>query len=167
MRVPLLVVVAILLGACSTIIEGRTQQVFVSTNPPGADCGFYRQGLKIATLQNTPGSALVEKTKHDMWIVCVKPGHQQAAYFNHSGVASATVGKLILGGGIGWIVDSATGSDNRYDSPVSITLVPLPEGQADGPVSLPASWEPPAAPASSPAPPPPQAPGPDGAARTN
>jgi hypothetical protein len=114
--------------------------VVVNTNPAGADCGLYRQGLRIATVQNAPGSALIEKSKHDIWVVCVKQGYQQATYFNHSGVAGATVGNIILGGGIGWIVDSATGSDNKYDSPVNMTLVPVQPGQVEGPVSLPANF---------------------------
>src|SRR5215813_948149 len=141
MRAIAAIVACVLLGACSTIIEGRSQQIAVNTNPAGADCGLYRQGLRIATVQNAPGSTLVEKTKHDIWVVCVKQGYQQATYFNHSGAAGATFGNIILGGGIGWIVDSATGSDNKYDSPVNVTLVPLPPGQPEGPVMLPSSYQ--------------------------
>ena len=140
MRAIAAIVACVLLGACSTIIEGRSQQIAVNTNPAGADCGLYRQGLRIATVQNAPGSTLVEKTKHDIWVVCVKQGYQQATYFNHSGAAGATFGNIILGGGIGWIVDSATGSDNKYDSPVNITLVPVQPGQPETPVGLPSTF---------------------------
>lgn len=48
----------------------------------------------------------------------------QSTYLNHSGVAGATVGNIILGGGIGWAIDSAAGADNKYDTPVNITLIP-------------------------------------------
>jgi len=85
------------------------------------------------------GIALSE-TKHDIWVVCVKSGYQQATYFNHSGAAGATVGNIILGGGIGWIIDSASGADNKYDSPVNLTLSPNPPGQAQGSTSLPSSF---------------------------
>jgi hypothetical protein len=44
---------------------------------------------------------------------------------NKSGAAGATFGNIVLGGGIGWAVDSATGSDNKYDSPVNLSMVPL------------------------------------------
>jgi hypothetical protein len=140
MKMLTLAATAIVLGGCSTIIEGRSQQIVVNTNPPGADCGLYRQGLRIATVQNAPGSALIEKSKHDIWVVCLKQGYQQATYFNHSGVAGATAGNIILGGGIGWIIDSATGSDNKYDSPVNITLNPVQPGQVEGPVGLPSNF---------------------------
>jgi hypothetical protein len=166
MRSMAIIGVAVVLGGCSTIIEGRSQQLMVNTNPPGADCGLYRQGVRIATIQNAPGSALVEKTKHDIWVACVKSGYQQATYFNHSGVAGATVGNVILGGGVGWIIDSASGADNKYDSPVNITLVPNVPGQPDGPTALPATFDsarPPAAPPAQPTPSPETKPAPKAA----
>ena len=122
-----MVTVAVLLGGCSTTIEQRSQLILVNTNPPGADCGLYRQGIRIATVQNAPGRALIEITKNDIWIACVKPGYQQATYFNHLGVAGATVGNIILG-------------DTMYDSPVNITMVPNVSGQPEGPTTLPASF---------------------------
>lgn len=39
--------------------------------------------------------------------------------------AGATFGNIVLGGGIGWAIDSASGADNKYTSPVNITLVPV------------------------------------------
>jgi hypothetical protein len=113
-----------LLAGCSTIIEGRSQQVMINTNPSGADCDIYRNEDKIASVSDTPGSAYIEKTKYDIKIECDKDGYQTATYMNHSGTAGATWGNIVAGGGIGWAVDSATGSDNKYESPVNITLVP-------------------------------------------
>src|SRR6476620_1416745 len=58
------------LSACASIIEGTTQQIVVNTSPPGADCGLYREeGVRIAAIQKTPGKALIEKTKNDIWIL--------------------------------------------------------------------------------------------------
>src|SRR4051812_3544620 len=113
-----------LLAACSTIVEGRSQQITVNTNPSGADCDLNRKGEKIATVTNTPGSAYIEKTKYDIKIECNKKGFETATYLNHSGAAGATFGNIILGGGIGWAVDSASGADNKYDGVVNISLVP-------------------------------------------
>jgi hypothetical protein len=157
-KILLAIAACVLLGACSTIIEGRSQQVMVNSNPPGADCGLYRQNIRIATVQNAPGSALIEKTKYDIWVACVKQGYQMATFYNHSGAAGATFGNIILGGGIGWAIDSATGSDNKYESPVNITLVPNMPGQPEGPVTLPSTFTgtPPAA--GQPGSPPPAAP---------
>ena len=114
---------ALLLSACSTIIEGRSQEIMVNTNPPGASCTLTRLDETLGTINPTPGSLYIEKTKDDVTIACAKNGYERATYLDHSGAAGATFGNIILGGGIGWAVDSATGSDNKYDSPVNVTLV--------------------------------------------
>ena len=111
-----------LLSACSSIIEGTSQEITVNTNPPGADCSLNRQGISIAHVNPTPGAATIKKTKYDITIVCNKKGYEEATYLNHSGSAGATFGNIVLGGGIGWAVDSAAGADNKYDSPVNISL---------------------------------------------
>jgi hypothetical protein len=72
----------------------------------------------------TPGGVTIKKTKHDITLKCHKDGYQEASYLNHSGAAGATFGNIILGGGIGWAIDSAPGADNKYDGVVNITLIP-------------------------------------------
>lgn len=113
---------AVLLAGCSTITEGRSQRLSVNTNPPGASCEFTRHGESLGKVDPTPGSLTIEKTKYDIMIECSKEGYQSASYVNHSDVAGATVGNIILGGGIGWAIDSATGSDNKYSPTVNINL---------------------------------------------
>ena len=130
MRILLIALMAALSG-CATIIDGTSQQVMVNTNPSGADCGLYRQGERIATVQDTPGNALVQKTKNPIWIACVKSGYQPASYMDGSGLADASFGNIVAGGIIGAVVDSASGADNKYASPVNVSMVPLVPGQAD------------------------------------
>jgi hypothetical protein len=64
---------------------------------------------------------------------------------NKSGAAGATFGNIVLGGGIGWAIDSATGSDNKYDSPVNLSLVPLYGAAAAAPTAAATPIAPPAA----------------------
>ena len=62
-----LVVTALFVAGCASVFEGKAQQIFVNTNPPGAECGLYReQGARIATIQSTPAQALIEKSKNDI-----------------------------------------------------------------------------------------------------
>ncbi|GMV61965.1 MAG: hypothetical protein AMXMBFR74_11340 [Parvibaculum sp.] len=117
-------ILLISLSACSSIIEGTSQEILVNTNPAGADCSLMREGVSIARVNPTPGAATIKKTKHDITIECTKSGYSDVTYLNHSDVAGATVGNVLLGGGIGWAIDSASGADNKYESPVNITLVP-------------------------------------------
>lgn len=140
MRVSAALAALALLGGCSSIVEGTSQTIAVNTNPAGAQCGLYREGMNIGTILQTPGATTVQKTKHDINVVCVMNGYQQATYFNKSGVAGATAANIILGGGIGWAIDSMSGADNKYDSPVNITMVPNPPGTIAAPAALPAAY---------------------------
>jgi hypothetical protein len=112
----------ITLPACSSIIEGTSQEIVVNTNPAGANCELTREGQVIGRINPTPGAITIKKTKHDITMNCSKDGYEVATYLNKSDVAGATVGNIILGGGIGWAIDSASGADNKYTSPVNVTL---------------------------------------------
>ena len=114
----------IFLSACSSIVDGSSQELTINTNPAGATCSLERHGEQLGSTGPTPSKIVIEKTKYDITITCNKDGYQEATYLNHSGADGATFGNIILGGGIGWAVDSATGSDNKYENPVNLTLVP-------------------------------------------
>jgi PEGA domain len=115
-------VLAFCVSGCSTIVEGKSQLLSINTTPPGATCVLTRNGETIGSVTPTPGNINVEKTKHDITVTCDKDGYEQTTLINKSGSAGATFGNIILGGGIGWAIDSATGSDNKYDTPVTVTL---------------------------------------------
>jgi len=119
---------ASVLAGCSSIVEGSSQEIAVNTTPPGASCSLNRDGQKIATIDKTPGSVTVEKTKDDITVICELDGYQKNDLVNESGTAAATFGNILLGGAVGWVIDSATGSDNKYDSPLTIALTPNPAG---------------------------------------
>jgi len=125
MRFCATVFAAVALSGCASIIEGTSQTIAVSTNPVGADCELQREGQVIGRVTSTPSAIVVEKTKHDITIVCRKEGYQDAAFLNHSGIEDATWGNIVLGGGIGWAIDSASGADNKYTTPVNISMVPV------------------------------------------
>lgn len=120
---------SLMLGGCASITEGTTQEITVITNPPGASCVFERQGTPVGNIEKTPGMETVKKTKYDLMIRCNKPGYQEASYLNHSGVTATIAANvavdLLLTAGISSIVDSASGADNKYDSAVNMSLIPL------------------------------------------
>src|SRR5689334_8557970 len=89
--------VGLLVSGCSSVIEGTSQEIMVNTNPAGANCALTREGNVIARVNPTPGAATIKKTKHDITILCDMQGYQQATYLNHSGVAGATFGNIVLG----------------------------------------------------------------------
>ena len=119
---PAVVFIIGLCTACSSIIDGTSQQISVITNPPGANCAFHRNGEILGAVNPTPGGLLFKKTKHHIEVVCSKDGYEQARYLNKSGVQEATFGNILIGGGIGWAIDSASGADNKYEASVNLTL---------------------------------------------
>jgi hypothetical protein len=125
MRYSVAIAALMLTSACSSIVDGTSQEIMVNTNPPGARCDLEREGVVIASINPTPASTTIKKTKHDIVISCTKEGYEKSTFFNKSGSAAATFGNIVLGGGVGWAIDSASGADNKYDSPVNLTLNPI------------------------------------------
>lgn len=119
----------LMLSGCATVFEGTSQDISVVTNPTGASCVVERQGSVIARVEATPQTISVPKRKYDLLFRCNKPGFQEATYLNHSGttatIAANVAADLILTAGLSSIVDSSTGADNKYDSAVNITLIPV------------------------------------------
>ena len=60
------------LSACSSIIEGTSQEILVNTNPAGANCSLVREGTSIGRIDPTPGAVTIKKTKHDITVECSK-----------------------------------------------------------------------------------------------
>jgi hypothetical protein len=117
----------ILIGStgCATILAGKSQTVTVNTNPPGARCELFREGRVIGTVDNTPGAVTLLKTKHDIDVLCRKDGFTDSKGFADSGIEGATFGNILLGGLIGWGIDSAVGADNKYPEVLNVNLVAM------------------------------------------
>ena len=119
-----------LVSGCASLIEGTTQQISVSTTPPGAHCMFLRNGNTIATIPSTPGAVTIEKTRDDLVIVCNKRGYASATFDNKSGLAMVAYANIHTAG-LSWAVDTSRGADNKYQGQVALALVPLAEGAAE------------------------------------
>ena len=112
-----------LLSGCAAVIEGRSQEVTVNTTPAGAACSLERNGTPLGVIASTPGTIYLEKTKDDLLIKCNKAGYGDATLLNKSGHPENNWAYILVGGPIGWGIDSASGSDNQYTSPVTINLL--------------------------------------------
>ena len=109
------------LSGCATIVDGSTQSMSVSTTPvQGAACTLTNtEGTWYLT---SPGSVTVHKTKNDLTVSCTKDGFQNGSQVAVSKFGGATFGNIVAGGGIGAIVDAASGANYYYDSPMIIPL---------------------------------------------
>jgi hypothetical protein len=73
----MLAAVGVVLAGCAStgdITRGRTQEVFLQTDPPGATCTVVRNGAVVATVQ-TPGAATVERRSEPIDVWCSRPGY--------------------------------------------------------------------------------------------
>lgn len=123
---PKIVAAAILLmltSACSTVIEGRTQDISVDSFPSGAKCVIKDNDIVLARVQ-TPGVATINKNKNDVLVECAKDGYITASKRNKSDMAITSLGNMAMGklSFVGDIVDNASGAAHKYDSKVFITL---------------------------------------------
>jgi hypothetical protein len=113
------------LAGCGTITQGTSQNITITSTPPGGHCDLTRKGEHVATLDTTPGTVKVDKTKNDILLTCKLTGYQDASANLESGYGAGTFGNIILGGGIGWAIDSATGADNKYPSSAAVQFIPV------------------------------------------
>ncbi|MEM7571044.1 MAG: hypothetical protein AAF337_14735 [Pseudomonadota bacterium] len=99
----------------------------VQTTAANARCSLARDNEEFAYIVSTPETLTVKKTKHDIDITCTKPGYYDAKHSVDSGVELMTFGNVLIGGLVGWGVDSALGADNKYSSNVMVQLQEDPD----------------------------------------
>ena len=114
---------ALAVAGCSTITEGTTQDITVSTTPPNASCTLTRDGQAIGTIGHTPGTVTVDRSTSDIIITCHKTGFGEGDYTDQSDLAAATLSNIMTGG-VGLAVDLASGAGTKYNGTVEIALTP-------------------------------------------
>lgn len=115
---------ATFLSGCATIVKGTDQTVTVTTTPSGAMCELERDGQTVAVVNPTPGSANIDKSKHDISVVCSKEGYQGGGKPLSSSFQGMTLGNIVFGGIIGVAVDAGSGAMHKYEPSVHVTLIP-------------------------------------------
>ncbi len=123
----------VLTTGCATVLKGTTQEIPISSEPPGAD--IIVDGTFVGT---TPADVEL-KRKRDHLVVIEKKGHSSKSVAVVKNVGGAVWGNIIAGGLIGWGIDAASGAQNNLSpKTISVTLEPVDEGmqaQAPGPDS--------------------------------
>ncbi len=116
---------ATMLSACSTIMTGTSQGFTVITpEAEGANCDLLDSKGNKYYVRDTPNSATVTKGDGPMVVTCKKAGFKTETVTVEEGFAGATIGNILLGGGIGIIVDAASGAAQKYPSSVTVWMEP-------------------------------------------
>jgi hypothetical protein len=113
---------AVALSGCASIFQGKHQYISVDSIPQGAQCDLLRKGQHLASVATTPQIVTVTRTKDDILVTCHMAGYWDASQSLHSGVAGTTLGNVVLGGFVGWAIDSGNGSDNEYPYAVNLQM---------------------------------------------
>ena len=130
MRIIRLVLIALLLPAvisCASVTGSKEQQTSITATcdgvqVSGATCTVTND--KGSWTTKTPGSVNLTKSYEDISVRCTFADSQGVAVMS-SKSNGGVWGNILLGGGIGYLVDRNTGAGFNY--PTSIT-VPLGEG---------------------------------------
>jgi hypothetical protein len=120
--------VAVSALGCATIINGPTQTVEITSNPPGAKVTVLPSGQHLVT----PGKAeLRRRLVHT--VLFELDGYQPATAYLDRTNSQVTLGNILIGGLIGLAVDQSTGAVYRLiPDPLHVDLVPAESPQTAG-----------------------------------
>jgi hypothetical protein len=120
---------ALALGGCATVMNGTKVDYSSETNPSGALVKFT-DGSSCTT-----PCELEFKRKNDQRADITLAGYKPAYVLIQSKLGGSAFGNILLGGGIGAVVDGTNGSSNRlYPRPLIVRLAP--EGSTEEAVLL-------------------------------
>ena len=122
-----LILISVISTGCSTISGGGTSQsVSVQTYAPdgqdldGAKCDMTNdEGTWFVV---TPGSTVIRRSNKDLQVICKKPGIDVGTANVVSRTKGNMYGNILLGGGIGAIIDHNNGSAYEYPTLIKIFM---------------------------------------------
>lgn len=117
---------AALTSGCASITGSPNQSVSVQTREQsgeevtGAACELTnKRGKWFVT---SPGSVMIHRSNDDMQVLCNKPGSEPGTASVVSETKGSMFGNILLGGGIGAIVDHNNGSAYEYPTLIQVLM---------------------------------------------
>ena len=112
-------------AGCAAVTTGTTQNIFVDTpKDVAATCTLTDSKTGKWYLPSTPGGVSVLKGDGPMNVVCEKEGYETAVVSVDEDLVAATFGNILLGGGIGFIIDAASGAAQKYPDRITVWMKP-------------------------------------------
>lgn len=115
-----------LVSGCATITTGTDQSISVVSEQDveGAKCELTDKKGRVYYIQTTPGTTSVHKGDGPMTVICRKDGYKTTTVVVDESFHGATLGNILLGGGIGIVVDSMSGAAQKYPDQVIVWMEP-------------------------------------------
>ena len=116
-----LIPVSLVMTSCATITGDRSQAIQVISNVESAVCSLTNTEGQWTV--ETPGSVIVARDSGNLLVNCKKKGYKPATVSIESYHTNAsTWGNVVLGGGIGYIIDRNTGAAFYYPDTINVAL---------------------------------------------
>jgi len=114
------------MSGCATITTGTDQSVTVVTekNVAGAKCALKDIKGGEWYINDTPGTASVRKGDGPMSVTCTKESFKTATLMVDEVIAGATLGNILIGGGIGIFIDAMSGAGQQYPDKIIVWMEP-------------------------------------------
>lgn len=114
---------AILLGACSTVVQGTHQNLAVLTpRADGAQCRLEDSKGMNYFVKSTPGNVLVSRGDGPLTVTCERAGFKTTTQTVEQSLEGWTLGNLIIGGAVGAGVDVASGAWLKYPPVIRVYM---------------------------------------------
>lgn len=113
-------------SACASITSDTSQPVTITAICDGKgvkDATCTLSNSKGSFIVSTPGTVTIRKAWGDVNILCEKGESVGSATFKSSSNAN-TWGNVLLGGGIGAVVDAGTGAGYNYPTVMNVKMNP-------------------------------------------
>jgi hypothetical protein len=125
MKLYLLIIAIFVVSGCASVTGTTGQSVSVETRSQatqvsGADCELANS--KGKWFVTTPGSVSIRRSNDELVVICKKDGFEPGRTAITSDTKGAMFGNIILGGGIGAIVDHNTGAAYEYPTLIQVML---------------------------------------------
>ena len=117
------------LTGCATEMDGHTEAVSVQTlnddvTPVDGTCVVSnKQGSWTV---NTPGNVTVDRGRGKLSVACTAPGFQPGSATVAAEDNDDERGNMLLGGGVGVIVDLSSGAAYQYPNEIDVPMKPVP-----------------------------------------
>ncbi len=125
-RIILLCTIALLATGCASITSDKNQSLAVTTH--SADGNLIEKAK--CSLSNdkgsweieTPGTVVVHRSAEDIVVTCKKAGLPDGLARGISRAAGGMWGNIVLGGGIGAIIDHSNGTGYNYPNDLPVKM---------------------------------------------
>jgi hypothetical protein len=111
--------VTVFAPGCASIVHGTTQEIPITSNPPGA-----KVDINGSEQRTTPCTVALKRKKDHLLTFTMDGYDSQTVSIKHT-MSGAVAGNIIAGGLIGWGIDATSGGQYKLvPNTISVTLNP-------------------------------------------